>query len=537
MNPDSETGEPALRRRARQLVEAQQFAAASKVLAVLADQLPDSPAVRMDLAAVLLRCGRLRDSTTQLLEAAKSAWPEPALGLQIAKGLVFGGEIVAARACLDRLEALPELPALLLSELAHLRWKMREVPAARRLIDRAIAAGADAPHEHHLQAMLLQFAGEIDAAAQVLETCLRRWPAFGNAALARSSLRRQNADSHHLDFLTHQLARLPAASKVPAEMANRAAFEAAMFKELDDLGRHAEAWPALARCNALMRQVMPYDSAGEVAVVDALIEASAALGRLPETGAPETEGPQPIFIVGMPRSGTTLLDRMLSSHSQVASAGEITDFSRQLRCVTDVVAQGTRGLLDAIARSPGADMAELGARYLAQTRWRAQGRRYFVDKLPTNIRMLAYIRRALPHARIVHMVRDPMQVCFSNLGMMFGNISPWSYDQHALAHYYGQYARLVRHWRAAMPGAMLEVAYADLVHDPGATVRKVLEHCGLAVEEACFHPERNAAPVATPSSVQVREPIHARGLERWQHYAQHLDVLREAIARIEPVPG
>jgi hypothetical protein len=200
--------------------------------------------------------------------------------------------------------------------------------------------------------------------------------------------------------------------------------------------------------------------------------------------------------------------------------------------VTDVQAQGAQGMLNAVERSPGIDLAELGARYLAQTQWRAQGRRYFVDKLPTNIRMIAHIRQALPHARILHMVRDPMEVCFSNLSVMFGNISAYSYDQRALAHYYGEYARLARHWRTVMPDAMLEVSYAALVREPEVTLHKVLEYCGLTIEDACLHPEWNAAPVATPSSVQVRQPVHTLSLDRWHRYAQHLEVLREAMTGI-----
>jgi tetratricopeptide (TPR) repeat protein len=530
-HPD--TGEFQLGRRARQLFEEQQFDAAREMLELLAQSVPDNPSVRMDLAAVLLRSGRLRDSTARLLETAQSDFLDPRLAIQLTRGLLSGGEVVAARSCLDRLEGLPDLPIQLLAEQAHLRWTMRDIPAARRMIDRALAAGADNPREHHLQAMLMQFAGDLEGARGVLSACLQRWPAFGDAALAQVKLPRQAGDPYHLDFLRCQLERLPSKTRAPAELANRAAFEAAMFEELDDLGRHEEAWLALARCNALMHQVKPYDAGAESAVVDALIKVSGSLWRRPGIGKSDAEGPQPIFIVGMPRSGTTLLDRMLSSHSEVASAGEITDLLRQLRWVTDVPSGGVQGMLDAVERSPDVDLAELGARYLAQTRWRAQGRRYFVDKLPTNIRMVAHIRHALPHARILHMVRDPMEVCFSNLSVMFGNISAYSYDQRALAHYHGQYTRLTRHWRTLMPNAMLEISYADLVREPEATLHKVLEYCGLAVEDACLHPERNAAPVATPSSVQVREPIHTRGLGRWQRYAQHLGVMREAMAGIE----
>jgi hypothetical protein len=229
----------------------------------------------------------------------------------------------------------------------------------------------------------------------------------------------------------------------------------------------------------------------------------------------------------MPRSGTTLLDRMLSNHSQVASAGEINDFLRQLHWAADVPPIGVHGMLGALLRVPNIDPAELGARYLAQTQWRAQGRRFYIDKLPVNIQMVPFIRRALPHAPILHMVRDPMDVCFSNFKAMFGNVSAYSYDMQALAHYHGLYRRLVDEWRSSLPGAMLDVHYEELVRQPADVLRRVLSHCGLDEESACLHPERNTAPVATPSNMQVREPIHTRGLGTWQPYAHQLEPLRQ----------
>ena len=310
----------------------------------------------------------------------------------------------------------------------------------------------------------------------------------------------------------------------------RAGFESARFKELDDLGRREEAWQALARSNALMHAFNAYDARGEGAVTDAIIGASHAMTANDVRSASTFEGPTPIFIVGMTRSGTTLLDRMLSSHSQVVSAGEINDFRCQLRWMTDVPAGGVQGMVQAQQRSPAIDFAKLGARYLRQTQWRAQGRRFYIDKLPINFRMVHLIRRALPHAPILHMMREPMDVCFSNFKAMLGPASAYSYDMHTLAHYYGQYVRLTNHWRSTLPGAMFDVSYARLVNEPAATLQQVLQHCGLQDEEACLHPERNAAPVATPSSAQVREPIHTRALGEWRHYAKQLEPLRLALA-------
>ena len=131
----------------------------------------------------------------------------------------------------------------------------------------------------------------------------------------------------------------------------------------------------------------------------------------------------------------------------------------------------------------------------------------------------------MPHAPILHMVRDPMATCFSDFKAMFGNTSSYSCELPALAQHYGQYVRVTNHWRARIPNAMLDVSYASLVRDPESTMRQVVAHCGLEMEESCLRPELNATPVATPSNAQVREPIHMRGLDQWRHYAKHLEPL------------
>ena len=175
------------------------------------------------------------------------------------------------------------------------------------------------------------------------------------------------------------------------------------------------------------------------------------------------KGPQPIFIIGMMRSGTTLLDRMLSNHSKVASAGELDAFGLQLRWIAD-----HRTTLDDVVLQRAADLdyAELGKRYLEQTQWRTADKAFFIDKLPRNWMLAGLIRRALPQARILHMVREPMALCFSNYRALFSERYPYTYDLGALASYHRQYVRVMAHWHQAMPGQILDVAYADLVRTP-----------------------------------------------------------------------
>lgn len=523
-----------LRARIHKHVQAQQWLAAQVALEALLERTPNDVVARMELARAMLRQGLMRASANQLVQAAREPITDTQLNVQLVQRLCFSGEIEAARARLDRFERMPDLPPHAWAAQAHLRWTLGEYEAARSVLERALAAGIDTPGEQHLHATLLQITGDIDQAERVLQSCLRRWPGFGSAAVALSNLRKQTPATQHLDFLRQQQARFPAASADPDTRFVRAEFSAALFKELDDLGEHEAAWQMLAHSNALMHELNPYDAAGEQAVTAALLDAAAHLSQARTKTSMTSEGPVPIFIVGMPRSGTTLLDRMLSSHSQVTSAGEINDALRQLHWTADVVPAGVPGMLEAIRRSRRLDFAELGARYLRQTQWRAGGRAFYIDKLPGNIQIVPFIRRALPHAPILHMVREPMDVCFSNFKAMFGNVSAYSYDMRSLAHYYGLYTQLVARWRASMPDAMLDVSYEELASDPALTLRRVLTHCGLAIEEACLHPERNRAPVATPSSMQVREPVHTRAIGQWRHYAMQLEPLRLLLGNAHP---
>lgn len=374
--------------------------------------------------------------------------------------------------------------------------------------------------------MLLQFSGRIGEAEALLERCLERWPAFGDALTVLVNLHHQHEKNHRLNLIETQLQRLGDTDNGSTPAFVRAQFEYARFKTLDDLGVRTEAWDSLTRCNNLMRAINPYDTEAEAATAAALIQQTAMPAR---QGTSNSPGPMPIFIVGMPRSGTTLLDRILSSHPQVASAGEIIDFWRQIHWAADVPPARAAGLMEVINRSSRLDYHELGERYLAQTRWRAHGKAWYIDKLPANIQMVGFIHRALPHAPILHMVRAPMDIAFSNYKALFGNIAAYSYDFTALAHYFGLYTRLVRHWHAVLPGVMLDVSYADLVEHTEAVVQRVLAYCGLPLDDACLHPERNASPVATPSSAQVRKAIHTHGIGQWQRYAHELEPLRQLL--------
>ena len=230
----------------------------------------------------------------------------------------------------------------------------------------------------------------------------------------------------------------------------------------------------------------------------------------------------------MHRSGTTLLEQLLDGHSQVQGIGELYDFTAQMRYATD---HHCRGVIDATIaeRAGGVDYRAVGEGYLAGLEWRLGERRCFTDKLPSNFLNLGFICSALPQARILHMVRDPLEVCFSNLRELFSDANPYSYDQRELAAYYRQYQRLMAHWRAQWGDRILDIEYTELTRDPETVMRRVTAFCGLEFEPAMMALGARTRGVATASAVQVRQGIVAREAPKWKPYEGYLQPLIEAL--------
>jgi Sulfotransferase family len=479
---------------------------------------PTHAEAHLILAHIAWKDYRLRDAAHHAMSAAHNLPDDPMLITNVADMLHRVGEIVAARACMARAAADTQDGAVLM-RLAELRGMLGEHPESLALLDRAGVAGIGDADFHYQRALELTFNGHLKEAESEHEISLQIDPANGRAALALARMRKKAVQPEQLDLLAERIRNVAPAS------VNHASLEFAMYEVLERLGRYDEAWHALARGNALMYARKKVDSTYAWNLFEGLIKHCTPQFLQPHKT--HFDGPQPIFIIGMPRSGTTLLDRILSNHSQVTSAGELDDFGRQLRRVA-----GHRVTLDEMIlhRLPDLDYADIGRGYLAQTQWRAPGARFFIDKLPRNWMQAGMIRRALPQARILNLVREPMDVCFSNYRVLLGDSFPYSYDLGALSEHYLQYRRVLAHWHSAMPGQILDVEYADLVRQPEQTARKVFAFCGLDWEEGCADLTRNKSVVATLSMVQVREPIHTRSFEEWRPYQQQLTKLRERIS-------
>ncbi|MFC5578492.1 sulfotransferase [Lysobacter niabensis] len=366
----------------------------------------------------------------------------------------------------------------------------------------------------------LVFAGDVEQAERELEACLAIDPRYWKAYLTLAQLRKATRGSNLVARIEAMLAN--AGGNKEAEMF----LHLALAKEQEDLAEYGQAFASLVR-GKTARAPQKYEFSRDDALFDA-IEHGFGGAEPAESGCP---GSGPIFVFGMPRSGTTLVERILSSHPQVETAGELQDFGVALKRASG---SRTPELLDVdtMTRAGKVDWRSLGEAYLASTRQRAGAALHFVDKLPHNFLYAGFIANALPAARLICVRRDPVDTCLSNFKQLFSLDSPYydySFDLLDTGRYYLRFDRLMAYWKQRLPGRILEIQYEDVVANQEASTRQLLDFCGLEWDEACLRFEENASRVATASAVQVRSPIYRSAVQRWRHYEAHLEDLLQLL--------
>lgn len=511
--------------RARAYLQQRNLAAAQVQLESLLALAPDDARTRLLAARMAWHVGHPRDAAEHALAASRVADDDVEVLGELVEVLLQAGESAAAHDLLGRsIWEQVEAPDALL-RYADQQRRLGQHAEALAAFDRLVGLRPNDGTLYRHRGQQREFVGRLQEAESDYLKCLALDPGHARAAYSLVRLRRQSHDDNHLALVESCLARVRPGSQQHAD------FEFARYHVLEDLGQFDAAWRSLATANAGMHAYAAADAARELEGMRCFRELVKA--HPPREVSARHEGAQPIFILGLPRSGTTVLERMLANHPQVASAGELTDFGRQLLRAGNTVA-GWDG--DFFTRQLQLDFAEVGRGYLAQTAWRAGVKPFYVDKRPGHYMVAGLIHAALPEARILHLVRDPMDACFSIWRARFGNTYAWSYDFRTLAAHYDEYRRLMDVWHAQYPGAIMDVSYADLVHHSTATLDRVLDFCGLARESGCADLTRNAGPVSTLSSAQVREPVHARSLGLWQRYAAPLQPLRDLLPASPGVP-
>lgn len=364
-----------------------------------------------------------------------------------------------------------------------------------------------------------KFCGDFTAAEQAYEQAIALQPTHFRAHAALAQLGLRHPDNNHL-------ARLEPLQQQVRTAEDQLSLGHAIAREREDLGDYAGALKALQWAKQRLRSEIHYDVTEDETLL-ATIASVFGQAQL-QSGAPGLPSEEPIFIVGMPRSGTTLVDRILAAHSQVYAAGELPHFPLAVKRLT-----GTPGdevlTADTLREGLDLDPRALGQHYLDSTRPRTGSTARFTDKLPLNFAYLGLIRRALPGARFICLRRNPLDTCLGNYRQQFASDFPYyryALDFQDCGRYYLAFDRLIRHWQTVLPGGLLEVQYETLVDDTETQARRLLAWCGLPWERACLDFQKQGGAVATASAVQVRRGIYRDGIERWRHYGAALAPLR-----------
>lgn len=439
--------------------------------------------------------------------------------LEGAERLLERGDVLAARRELDAVAATVGTRALLAHSVAQLYMRLGEAGLAADFYARAVALEPTRAAYRYNQSTALIALGRMDEAEAALDDVIRMQPQDYDAWYNRATLRKQTPERNHVAAIEAALQQpgLPRAGEAPLAYA--------LARELEDLGEHARSFTALTRGAAARRAMLSYRVGDDVAVMQGI--AAAHDRAWVNDGAGGCDDARPVFVVGLPRSGTTLVDRILSSHDSIGSHGESADFALELMRL----AGRCRDKGELLERSLQIDPRELGQAYSARLAAHPEPR--IVDKTPANFLYLGLIARALPNARIVYVRRQPMDVCFAIYKTLFRMAYPYSYDLGDLGRYWLAFDALMRHWQAALPsGRMLTVDYEQLVAQPEATTRAMLEHAGMPWQDACLAFDRNPLPSLTASAAQVRQPIYTSSVGLWREHADGLaplaDLLREA---------
>lgn len=371
-------------------------------------------------------------------------------------------------------------------------------------------------------ASMLNFCDQSEEAEHYYREALAIEPTKFIAYWSLAQLRKQRPENNHAQWLlqTHKRFRRQPEARLYVSMA--------LAKTYEDLEDYDEAFAWLQRGNEEKRRQLNYHTDTDRALFARIRKAFAEPLEMP--GLAGYESREPIFILGLPRTGTTLLEQIVCGHEAVFAAGELQNFLAETVQMARARRPGLKieQLFDAMRQF---DYRELGRRYVLSTRPRTGQVPYFIDKMPNNFLYLGAIARALPQARILHLRRNPMDTCFSNYKQLFGaNACPHSYRLSEMAAYYQFYRELMAHWRRTLPGRIFDVDYESLVAEPETTARRVYDHLQLSWRDDALRFHERARPVGTASTAQIRLPVYASSVDKWRLYERHLEPLRNALA-------
>ena len=448
----------------------------------------------------------------------------PNYHIQYGRCLIMAGRRSEAVTVANKASQLNPDKAILLDAIGSIFSLADEQARALPFYQRAVASEPDNADFHYNLAACQRMLGDLRSAEWNCSRAIELKPQLYEAYYVRSDLNTWSDENNHIAELETLL--LDGIHDRRGEIYIRFA----LAKEAEDIRDYDKSFNYRKSACDLQRQSIYYNVDDDVAVIDRIIRTHTreALGYA-AAGYPNSE---PIFVLGLPRTGTTLVDRIISSHSSVYGAGEFNEFAfALLKTAMDLPGQQKLSKLELVDLSLSLDLKQLGESYINSTRPRTGHTPKFIDKLPLNYLYCGLIKTALPQAKIILLDRNPMDVCYAVYKTLFTLPYPFSYDLEDLGIYYVTYHRLVNHWRETLDEAMLTVNYEELVGNQEEQSRRIIDFCGLPWEDACLAFYDNTAACSSASAVQVRRPIYTSSIGQWRHYEKQLQPLVTRLKR------
>ncbi|WP_156254892.1 tetratricopeptide repeat-containing sulfotransferase family protein, partial [Sandarakinorhabdus oryzae] len=533
------TNDPELLQAAMAMRHGQLDAAAAQLAARAARQGDDPPASRL-AAEILWRQGNMAEAIVRLEQTVAQAPGYDMAREFLIRLLVQSNRLPEALVHAETLCTSPvDNPGHRLI-LASVLVNLGEQARARGLYEELLAANPAQPPVWQNLGHVLKTLGEQAGAVAAYREAVARRPTLGEAWWSLANLKTVKLGTPEIASMQAALASLAGQPDARAEDLFHLHF--ALGKAHEDLGEAEAAFRHYSEGNRRRRALIVHDADDFAADVDAAITTFTA-PFLAARGTGGCEAADPIFIVGLPRSGSTLIEQILSSHSQVEGTMELPDMMMIASRLAARVDSGEFADFPTLMASLGpADRQRIGDEYLDRTRiHRKSGKPRFIDKMPNNWQHVGLIKLVLPNATIIDARRHPMGCCFSAWKQHFARGQGFSYDLVELGRYYRDYVRLMAHFDAAAPGAVIRVIYEEMVADTEAQIRRLLAAAGLEFEPACLEYWRNDRAVRTASSEQVRRPIFTDGVDHWKTFAPWLgplaDTLGEVVTRYPAVPA
>lgn len=442
--------------------------------------------------------------------------------VQKVKCLFEGGDIAAATSAIGIIKDKAFSDPLLHGEVGSVLHMLGDNATALSHFSKAIELDATNAEFHFNQAAVKRYLGDAAGAEAGFDAALALKPDEFEAYNGRAQLRTQTRESNHIAQLEEVVRR----TRSPAGLVQ---LYYALAKEQEDIGDYENAFANLKQGADTKRRHMKYHVDTDLQIIGKIREtyhSDLFDGRI--SGCSNDD---PIFIIGMPRTGTTLVERILGSHSRVHAAGELNTFSLELmQLVKETLVPAPASRLDFVAMTAKLDFHALGEAYIKGTSAVRGDTPHFIDKLPFNYLYAGLIHLALPRAKIINLQRHPMDTCYAVYKQWFKDAYPFSYNLDELGEYYVAYHQLMHHWNTVMPGVIHTLQYESLVADIEAETHSLLQYCGLPWEDQCLRFYQNTQASTTASALQVRQPVYASSVGKWRHYARHLEPLR---ARLE----